>query len=93
MPQYINENILAANSGHLSNFKTWGGGMSEMDKGDWEIETATYKISHGNDKYSIGNTVNKTVQILVTDDDYTEQDRHWEIYRIMNQYVGHRKLP
>lgn len=34
---------------------------AEIDKGHWEVETSTYKISH--EKYSIGNVVRSVIML------------------------------
>ena len=44
-----------------------GGGRSEIGEGDYEGQTSSYKISHGNVMYIIGNTVNNIVRTLYGD--------------------------
>ena len=38
-----------------------GGKMEDMGDGDEEVQTSGYKISHGDEKDSMGNTVNNIV--------------------------------
>ena len=43
------------------------GGSGKIGKGDSDMQTSSYKISHRDEKYSIGNTVNN----IVNNGDYT----------------------
>ena len=42
-------------------------GMGEIGEGDLELQTSSYKISHGDITYSIGNTANNIVITLYSD--------------------------
>lgn len=48
--------------------------MGETDEGDEDVH---YQISHGDEKYNIGNTVSNIVMtLMVTDGDYTYRGEH-----------------
>ena len=70
------ENILVVARGH------GGGRMGKIDERDLEVQTSRYKISHGDEKHSIGNMVKQYCSnwvwwLMVT----THRGEHFLMYR------------